>query len=163
MAFFFRAESSKEDEEDLTSHVQKVLFIVIIGCEDDAASEKAQFINKALRIQLYDKLCAFHTTTKSDELKPLVKYTMDKLEATARALLNVAIAGKGEEAGVSAGAGAADNGADSARKRRAEEAAERRAKIMAAMNKAQRRQVTHIKHNKSLFKMFKREVKIFIF
>ena len=84
----FRIKQAKDSEEveSLTEHLQKALFIVIIGCEDDVRSGKAKFIAVAHQCKFYQQLEAW---SGPSELKPLVRLAMDTLESTAVSLLNV--------------------------------------------------------------------------
>ena len=79
--------AKNEDEvEALTEHLQKVLFIIIIGCEDDKKAGKAKFVSVAHQCNFYGQL---KEMTPPSELKPLVRLTMEILESTTSSLLNV--------------------------------------------------------------------------
>ena len=128
----FRIQKFKREENgaDLTLHLQKVLFLILIGCEDDLMTEEPQFIKKAHACNLVEKL---GNVTPPPDIKSLVRYTIGKLESTARSLLHIVTEDVKMESPVE------DKSVEDQvrKKRRAEAAASHRAKVMAQMNKLQ--------------------------
>ena len=115
--------------EPLTELLQKALFIILIGCDDDMKARKARFITAAHECDLHGQLKALEGKPLQ-ELRPLLRLAMDVLESTAKALLNITHDKAGERA--------PDVDEDTAaKKRRNDLAASRRAKIMAQMKASQ--------------------------
>ena len=140
-------EKAKMQENSL-KHLYKVLFLILIGCEDDVASVNNEarigsgFLSAALKLKFGEKLSNIQFLCSSSDvkdLKELLHYTAEKLEESSGKVLetknqSATIPKKSKPKDSSPSLDSSDT---EARKRRAEAAASHRAKIMAQMNKMQ--------------------------
>ena len=142
------AEKVKMQENSL-KHLHKVLFLILIGCEDDISAinnEKvvgSGFASAAQKLKIGEKLSNIQFLCSSSDvkdLKDLLHYTTEKLDEASIKVLdtkkqNATSTKHSKPKESSPSTDASDN---EARKRRAEAAASHRAKIMAQMNKMQK-------------------------
>ena len=153
---FYGAKNDSEQikmQGNALKHLQKVLYIIIIGCEDDISKANgttnigSNFMEAAQNLQLDVLLTKIQfrcSPADLEDVKDLLDYTISKVAEASRTVLKIStnerknspvIKSSKDSEATSTGSDSSDS---DARKRRAEAAATHRAKIMAQMNKMQK-------------------------
>ena len=140
-------------QENSIKHLQKALFIILIGCEDDLDRCTAEmsnyngFMKAAQRLNFRDKLSKIQflsTSADATDVKLLLEFTVTKFDNASTTVLKTTKSETEESAHSRArktsedASGSSESSDNEARKRRAEAAKIHRAKIMAQMNKMQK-------------------------